>query len=245
MGFQQIATHRPFWQPISTQATHALLFDLRQSKMVISWHPPVSIFWWLTPDICHWIRMYTGHEIYNLHIVLVLTCPFVLSAIYCEQVEKQVIEFSFSSILHTDTGLCQSSLVSPIKPIVHSKAPKPKVFAPPTLLVSKTPATRGAQELSNFTRVLLVVTRNYVWIMLPIVVSVTNPPAIILPHHKERPGTAISPCIKSNGPKSNSHAGPWMFEPHFVVTISNKSAVSFRTYYHLVELVHLDPHPAV
>ena len=117
--------------------------------------------------------MYTGHEIYNLHIVLVLTCPFVLSAIYCEQVEKQVIEFSFSSILHTDTGLCQSSLVSPIKPIVHSKAPKPKVFAPPTLLVSKTPATRGAQELSNFTRVLLVVTRNYVWIMLPIVVSVT------------------------------------------------------------------------
>lgn len=111
MGFQQIATHRPFWQPISTQATHALLFDLRQSKMVINWHPPVSIFWWLIPDICHWIKMYTGHEIYNLHIVL--TCPFVLSAIYCEQVEKQVIEFSFSSILHTDTGLCQSSLVSP------------------------------------------------------------------------------------------------------------------------------------
>lgn len=132
-------------------------------------------------------------KIYNLHIVL--TCPFVLSAIYCEQVEKQVVEFSFSSILHTDTGLCQSSLVSSIKPIVHSKAPKPKVFAPPTLLVSKTPATRGAQELSNFTRVLLVVTRNYVWIMLPIVVSVTNPPAIILPHHKERPGTAISPSM--------------------------------------------------
>lgn len=151
------------------------------------------------------------------------------------------------------TGLSQSSLVSPIAPIVHSKAPKPKVFGPLTLLVSKTPATRGTQFHTGIARCY----SELLWDYAPLCSDCYKPSCHHLTTKRDREQQYHQAWLpnwrkklqtdppKSNGPKSNSHAGPWMFEPHCVVTISNKSAVSFRTYCHLVELVHLDPHPAV
>ncbi len=155
--------------------------------------------------------------------------------------------------------------MSPVKPTVHSKAPKLKVVGPLTLLVSKTPAMRGAQELSNFTWVFLVDTRYFVWIMLPFCSECYKPSC----HHNTSPQretgnrniTTYDPPSPTNQIKSNKcyklilpkQIAPKVIpmlahgclNPIFVVTISNQSAVSFQTYCHFAELVHLDPHPAV